>query len=189
MYPERTAYFRNCERHQLSITSAFDMPLATLPAVSTTFRSLCLSRTGVCQSLYGTEYVLSEMMQYLVRVSSRHRLQFVTACDYHTYMHRRKALPPLFGAIAVDEAEVVRWVHVLGQARATTTFVLEHDATDGSLAHLRYSRSLDVRVLIYVLPRPISTYNITKRGRVWQAASSGCGRRHLAGVVQCMCQV
>ena len=77
------------------------------------------------------------------------------------YFFNRKLIPPRFAAIAVPETQAAQWASEFDKANQTTTFQVEH-ADDGSVLHLRFSRYLPLRMVVWTLPSNYAL-NVTLR--------------------------
>jgi hypothetical protein len=113
---------------------------------------MCDHTLQKCHSPFTAEFVAIRLLKFIKMVAAQHGLSYTLACDSLRYVMERPATRMWFAAVAVPPSEAVAWKQLLaGYNWKLTTYVLEHHS-DGSIAHIRYSKISDAHVAIYVLP-------------------------------------
>ena len=114
-----------------------------------THHRLCNTKTADCTSRHAANRLLMRMMDFIDLEANTNGLTYTLACDSLRFMLEKRDTP-MHGAVAVPKAQAVAWLEALRRSNETTTFEIV-EADDGSLAHIKYSRLSNIRLVALIL--------------------------------------
>jgi hypothetical protein len=132
------------------------MPVSWLHGLIINHQDICFLSSDRCKSPTVFMYALNELITEFVLACSRAQVQVIIACDLLKFVNEGAPLPR-YAAVIIEPKYERNWSQIQESLLKISTFKLELDETDGSLAHVRYSQTSDVRLVLYTMEWDAST--------------------------------
>ena len=179
-----------CHEYRAAVTSVHDGVSYTMAGMLLSPVGLCNAHTNTsCNASLGVKRPLVHLMQLVERIGVELKTQYTVACDMLLYVSGKRAdKMPLFGSIAIKQADVDRWHAAILRAGRNSTYVVDTTSQGGGIAmRVRYSRHSPVSVVVWTVPNDVSMKTKWKRFGDAVVAAAEASNEGLFGAMTNMC--